>query len=123
MKLRIWHKGGVVKEMRPPELLVYTFAWDDRTAVGLSESPFQENTVTVRLEDRGNKTVMHFTQGPFALTAEASAMAITADGTARSTAFAEFMQHEQPLRAAGPGRHPQRTAPEARISRTTLGFI
>jgi uncharacterized protein YndB with AHSA1/START domain len=65
-------QSGTVVEMRPPELLVFTFAWEKRSAVGLGESPYKENTVTVRLEEQGNKTVMHFTQGPFAFEEERS---------------------------------------------------
>lgn len=59
-------QGGVLLEVRPPELLRYTFAWEDRGSVGLSSSPFKENEVTVRLVENGDKTVMHFRQTPFA---------------------------------------------------------
>ncbi|SEG61104.1 Uncharacterized conserved protein YndB, AHSA1/START domain [Bryocella elongata] len=69
-KMAYLGQSGTVLEMRPPELLVFTFAWDDRNTVGLPPSPYQENTVTVRLEEQGNKTVMHFTQGPFASASE-----------------------------------------------------
>src|SRR5476649_272981 len=89
-------RGGVVKEMRPPELLVYTFAWDVRSAVGLSDSPFTENTVTVRLEEQGNKTVMHFRQGPFATEGERDGH--NAGWNSAFDCFAEFVLAEQPGR-------------------------
>jgi uncharacterized protein YndB with AHSA1/START domain len=63
-------QGGVVKEIRPPELLVYTFAWEERSSAGLPESPYKENLITVRFEERGRQTVMHFTQAPFATEGE-----------------------------------------------------
>lgn len=59
-------QSGTLLEMREPELLVFTFAWDDRSCVGLQASPYKENTITIRFEEQGNKTVMHFTQAPFA---------------------------------------------------------
>ncbi len=63
-------QGGIVKEIRPPELLVYTFAWEERSSAGLPESPYKENLITVRFEERGRQTVMHFTQAPFATEGE-----------------------------------------------------
>ena len=45
--------------------MVFSFAWDVPSDVGLSNMDFEENTVTVRLEEQGNKTLMTFTQGPF----------------------------------------------------------
>ncbi len=63
-------QGGVVLESRPPELLVYTFAWEQRASVGLAESPFQESVVTLRLEAKGDKTILHFHQAPFATEGE-----------------------------------------------------
>lgn len=91
-------QGGVTKEMRPPELLVYTFAWEDRSKVGLSESPFKENIVTVRFEERGDKTVMHFTQAPFATESERDGH--TGGWNSAFDRFAEFMLAEQPARTA-----------------------
>lgn len=90
------HQGGVVKEMRPPELLVYTFAWEPRSAVGLPESPFKENVVTVRFEEQGGKTVMHFTQAPFATESERDGH--TGGWNSAFDRFAEFMLREQPKR-------------------------
>jgi uncharacterized protein YndB with AHSA1/START domain len=87
---------GVIKEIRPPELLVYTFAWDDRSCVGLPESPFKENVVTIRLEEQGGKTVMHFTQGPFATESECDGH--TGGWNSAFDRFAEFMLREQPGR-------------------------
>jgi uncharacterized protein YndB with AHSA1/START domain len=63
-------QSGTVLEARPPEFLKFTFAWDDRSSVGLGPSPYKENTVTVRFEEKGTQTVMHFTQGPFAAEGE-----------------------------------------------------
>jgi uncharacterized protein YndB with AHSA1/START domain len=93
VKLR---QHGVLKEIRPPELLVFTFAWDDRSAVGLPESPFKENIVTIRLEERGGKTVMHFTQAPFATESERDGH--TGGWNSSFDRFAEFMLAEQPNR-------------------------
>lgn len=93
VKLR---QHGVMKEIRPPELLVFTFAWDDRSCVGLPESPFKENTVTIRLEERGEKTVMHFTQGPFASESERDGHG--GGWNSSFDRFAEFMLAEQPGR-------------------------
>ena len=45
-------QGGVLKEIEPPEKLGYTFAWESRGSVGLPESPFKENLITVRFEER-----------------------------------------------------------------------
>jgi uncharacterized protein YndB with AHSA1/START domain len=87
---------GVVKEVRPPELLVYTFAWDDRSCLGLPESPFKENVVTVRLQEQGGKTVMHFTQAPFATESERDGH--TGGWNSAFDRFAEFMLAEQPNR-------------------------
>jgi uncharacterized protein YndB with AHSA1/START domain len=89
-------QGGVIKEIRPPELLSYTFAWADRSSVGLSESPFKENVVTIRLEEQGEKTVMHFTQGPFATEGERDGH--TGGWSSAFDRFAEFMLREQPNR-------------------------
>lgn len=87
---------GVLKEIKPPELLVFTFVWDDRSAVGLPESPFKENTVTIRLEEKGEKTVMHFTQGPFAT--ESERYGHGGGWNSSFDRFAEFMLAEQPNR-------------------------
>ncbi len=89
-------QGGVVKEMRPPELLVYTFAWKPRSAVGLPDSPFEENVVTVRFEEQGGKTVMHFTQAPFATESERDGH--MGGWNSSFDCFAEFMLREQPER-------------------------
>ena len=97
-------QGGVVKEMRPPELLVYTFAWEARACVGLPESPFRENLVTIRLEEQGGKTVMHFTQGPFATESERDGH--NGGWNSAFDRFAEFMLREQPERVADPNEVP-----------------
>lgn len=93
VKLR---QGGVIKEIRPPELLSYTFAWEDRSSVGLPESPFKESVVTIRLEEQRGKTVMHFTQGPFATEGERDGH--TGGWNSAFDCFAEFMLRIQPER-------------------------
>lgn len=50
----LW-QGGVFKEIKAPELMAYTFAWDGG----------METLVTIRFEDLGEKTRMHFRQTPF----------------------------------------------------------
>ncbi len=66
----IW-QGGVLREIIPPELLVYTFAWESRSNVGLPEDGDPHETViTVRLEESNGKTTMHFHQAFFATAAE-----------------------------------------------------
>ena len=91
---------GTTLEIKPPELLVFTFGWGDRATVGLEQSPFKENVVTVRFEERGGKTVMHFKQAPFATEGER-------DGhhggwNSAYDRFAEFMLAEQPGRIPDP---------------------
>jgi len=96
--------SGMTKEVRPPELLVYTFAWEDRSSVGLEESPYKENIVTVRFEERGKKTVMHFTQAPFATEGERDGHNTGWNNMFDS--FAAFLLAEQPERAADPNEIP-----------------
>jgi uncharacterized protein YndB with AHSA1/START domain len=97
-------QGGAILEIDPPKLLVYTFAWDDRSSVGLPPSRYQENVVTIRLEELGSKTIMHFSQTPFATEGER-------DGHAGgwNSAFdrlAEFVLAEQPPRSTDPTEVP-----------------
>lgn len=66
----IW-QGGILREILPPELLVYTYAWDRRSDVGLTDDGDPHETlVTVRFEEHDGKTTMHFHQTPFATAAE-----------------------------------------------------
>jgi uncharacterized protein YndB with AHSA1/START domain len=67
---RVLKQGGTTLAIDPPRRLVYTYAWDDRSTVGLDASPYAENTVTIELEEDGDKTVMTFTQKPFATEGE-----------------------------------------------------
>ena len=88
-------QGGRILEVKPPELLKYTFGWDNRASVGLGDGP-KENIVTIRFEEQGGKTVMHFHQGPFATESER-------DGhfggwNSAFDCFAEFMLRKQPGR-------------------------
>jgi len=48
--------GGVYREIRPPDRLVMTFAWD---------STGFETEITVDLVEQGERTVMTFHQAPF----------------------------------------------------------
>ena len=55
------YHGGVYLEIDEPELLSFTFMWDD----GHPETNV-ETVITIRLEDIGNgQTKMHFHQSPF----------------------------------------------------------
>ena len=88
-------QGGKILEVRPPELLKYTFGWDSRASVGLGEGP-KENVITVRFEERGGKTVMHFHQAPFATESERDGH--NGGWNSSFDCFAEFMQRIQPQR-------------------------
>jgi uncharacterized protein YndB with AHSA1/START domain len=70
IEVEMW-QGGVLKESVPPEVLVYTYAWEKRSAVGLPEdgNP-HETTITVRLDEKDGKTTMHFHQEFFATAGE-----------------------------------------------------
>ncbi len=92
-------QGGTVLEMRPPELLKYTFGWDSRASVGLDDGP-KENVITVRFEERGGKTVMHFHQAPFATESERDGH--NGGWNSAFDCFAEFMLRVQPERKAAP---------------------
>ena len=66
----IW-QGGILREIVPPERLVYTFAWENRANVGLPEDGEPHETIiTVLLAEHAGKTTMHFHQAFFATTAE-----------------------------------------------------
>jgi uncharacterized protein YndB with AHSA1/START domain len=68
--VEIW-QSGILREFVPPELLVYTYAWENRASVGLLEDGEPHETViTVRLEEHDGKTTMHFHQAFFATSAE-----------------------------------------------------
>lgn len=95
---------GTVLEVRPPEKLVYTFAWEERGNLGLPPSPYAENTITILLEERGSKTVMRFTQTPFAFESERNGHS----GGWQSTfdKLGEFLGGLHPGRAADPAEAP-----------------
>jgi uncharacterized protein YndB with AHSA1/START domain len=95
-KKALLKQGGVIKEMKPPELLVMTFAWENRACVGLPDSAYNENVITIRLEEKGEKTVMHFTQTPFATESERDGH--NGGWNSAFDKFAEFMLAEQPDR-------------------------
>ena len=97
-------QGGVTREIKPPELLVYTFAWEDRSSVGLGESPFKESLITVRFEERGKQTVMHFHQAPFATESERDGH--NGGWNSAFDRFAEFMNASQPNRIPDPNEVP-----------------
>jgi uncharacterized protein YndB with AHSA1/START domain len=89
-------QGGTTLEYDPPKKLAYTFAWSDRSLVGLGPSPFKENIVTIEFEEQGQKTVMTFTQGPFATEGERDGH--NGGWNSAFDRFAEFMLAEQPDR-------------------------
>jgi uncharacterized protein YndB with AHSA1/START domain len=95
---------GTVREVRPPELLVFSFAWDVPSDVGLSNMDFVENTVTVQLEEQGTKTVMTFTQGPFLIASACDGH--TGGWNSAFDKFAEFLLAEQPRRVSDPNDVP-----------------
>jgi uncharacterized protein YndB with AHSA1/START domain len=90
-------QGGTILEIKPPELLKYTFGWDNRASVGLGDGP-KENVITIRFEDRGEKTVMHFHQGPFATESERDGH--NGGWNSAFDCFAEFVLRVQPKQAA-----------------------
>ncbi len=95
---------GTVREAKPPELLVFSFAWDVPSDVGLSNMDYEENIVTIRLETLGNKTQMTFTQGPF-LSASACD-GHTGGWNSAFDKFVDFLKASQPLRASDPDEVP-----------------
>ena len=97
-------QGGTTLEFDPPKKLSYTFAWDDRASCGLPESPIKENIVTVRFEESGEKTIMHFHQAPFATEAECNGHA--GGWNSCFDRFAEFILTEQPPKTPTPGDVP-----------------
>jgi uncharacterized protein YndB with AHSA1/START domain len=94
----VLRQHGTTLEMKPPELLRYTFAWDERASVGLGPSPYKENVVTIRLEERGTKTVVHFTQTPFATEGERDGH--TSGWNSALDCLAEFVAKQQSGRVA-----------------------
>ncbi|MGA8938427.1 MAG: SRPBCC family protein [Acidobacteriaceae bacterium] len=63
--------GGVMRDIVPPERLVYTYAWEDRRSVGLpDDGKPHETVITIRLEEHDGKTTMHFHQAFFDTAAE-----------------------------------------------------
>jgi len=68
--VEIW-QGGVYREIVPQELLVYTFAWEKRSEVGLADDGDPHETIiTIRFEEHQGKTTMHFHQAFFAAVEE-----------------------------------------------------
>jgi uncharacterized protein YndB with AHSA1/START domain len=66
----LW-QGGILREIVPPELLVYTYAWERRSDVGLTDDGDPHETlITVRFEEHTGKTTMHFHQTLFTTAAE-----------------------------------------------------
>jgi uncharacterized protein YndB with AHSA1/START domain len=90
-------QGGTILEVKPPELLKYTFGWDSRASVGLGDGP-KENVITIRFEDRGGKTVMHFHQAPFATESERDGH--NGGWNSAFDCFAEYIRGVQPDRKA-----------------------
>ena len=94
------HQGGVVQEIKPPELLVYSFAWRDAGDIGLTDKDVQEMTVIVHFAEKGKKTVMTFTQGPFL--SEKARDGHNGGWNSAFDKFADFMLAEQPGRVEDP---------------------
>jgi uncharacterized protein YndB with AHSA1/START domain len=88
-------QGGKILEIKPPELLKYTFGWDNRASVGLGDGP-KENVITIRFEEQGGKTVMHFHQAPFATESERDGH--NGGWNSAFDCFAEFILGAQPER-------------------------
>jgi uncharacterized protein YndB with AHSA1/START domain len=62
---------GIFQVVVPPELLVFTYAWENRASVGLpDDGDTHETVITVKLEERDGKTTMHFHQAFFPTRAE-----------------------------------------------------
>jgi uncharacterized protein YndB with AHSA1/START domain len=60
-----------LRQIDPPRLLVYTYAWESRASVGLlDDGDSHETTITVRLEEQDGKTTVYFHQAFFATVAE-----------------------------------------------------
>ena len=93
-------QAGTILTFDPPLLLIYTFAWDDRSAVGLGDSPYKENIVTMKLEDLGDKTLMHFTQTPFATEGERDGH--NGGWSSSFDRFAAFLLAQQPAPPPAP---------------------
>jgi len=96
-------QGGRILEIRPPELLKYTFGWDSRASVGLGDGP-KENVITVRFEEQGGKTVMHFHQAPFATESERDGH--NGGWNSAFDCFAEYILRIQPERKPAEGEVP-----------------
>jgi len=88
-------QGGTILEVKPPELLKYTFGWDNRASVGLGDGP-KENVITIRFEEQGGRTVMHFHQAPFATESERDGH--NGGWNSAFDSFAEFILRVQPAR-------------------------
>ena len=58
----VW-QTGIYREVVPPELLVYSYAWESPNTIGMDDN--YDSVVTVRLEEIGGKTTMHFSQAFF----------------------------------------------------------
>jgi uncharacterized protein YndB with AHSA1/START domain len=54
----LWHRG-VFREVKAPERLVFTFAWEEEGERGI------ETVVTVTFKERGARTLMTLIQTPF----------------------------------------------------------
>jgi uncharacterized protein YndB with AHSA1/START domain len=59
---RAWRIQGEYLEVRPPERLVYTWAWDNDPALG---EPSGDTRVTVEFRDRGKETELVLTHERF----------------------------------------------------------
>ena len=101
-------QGGTILEVKPPELLKYTFGWDSRASVGLGDGP-KENVITIRFEAKGDRTVMHFHQAPFATESERDGH--NGGWNSAFDSFAEYILQVQPE------RDPEETPSELHLRR------
>ena len=56
----VFFLSGTFRQVDPPARLAYTFVWDP------PDPDDRETTATLELEDRGEETAVHFSQGEFA---------------------------------------------------------
>jgi uncharacterized protein YndB with AHSA1/START domain len=103
---------GTVLEVRPPELLRFSFAWDVHREAGLRDMDYAANTVTVELEEVGRKTRMTFTHGPFET--EGSCDGHMGGWNSAFDKFAEWLTTQHPVGVVEAGEVPT----ELRLRRT-----
>jgi uncharacterized protein YndB with AHSA1/START domain len=61
----VYRGGGTFREVKPPEKLVFTWAWTRTPESAKEPMPANDTVVTVQLFERGNATEMLFTHEGF----------------------------------------------------------